>query len=219
MITGAASGIGRASAFAFAEQGASLILTDIDAEGLARTALLCRKLGATVDEERVDVSDRAQCERSPMRVHARIAAVDVLINNAGVAAAGSFVGTSLDTWDWVLSINLKGVVHGCHYFVPKMVERGSGGHVVNVASLAGLVASRRMSVYSATKFAVVGMSESLRQELEPHGISVTTICPGVIDTPITRNARLTGDLERRAGRSRQHGGRLSQAQLLAGARR
>src|SRR5262245_2255353 len=186
LITGAASGIGRAAAFAFAERGASLILTDIEADGLARTALLCRKLGSTVDEQRVDVSDAGAMQKLAERVHARIRAVDVLINNAGVAAAGSFVGTPLEVWDWVVSINLKGVVHGCHYFVPKMIERGAGGHVVNVASLAGLVASRRMSVYSATKFAVVGMSESLRQELSPFGISVTTICPGVIDTPITR---------------------------------
>src|SRR6185436_11112681 len=155
LITGAASGIGRASAFAFAETGASLILTDIEREGLARTALLCRKLGATVDEERVDVSDARAMQELAKRVHARIPALDVLINNAGVAAAGSFVGTPLEVWDWVVSINLKGVVHGCHLFVPMMIARGTGGSVVNVASLAGLVASRRMSVYSTTKFAVV----------------------------------------------------------------
>lgn len=199
LITGAASGIGRAAAFAFAEEGASLVLTDIDEKGLARTALLCRALGATVDDHRVDVSNPRSMEALAERVHARIPAVDVLVNNAGVGVAGSFIGTSLETWDWALSVNLKGVVHGCHYFVPKMIERGHGGHVVNVASLAGLVASRRMSVYSATKFAVVGMSESLEQELEPLGISVTTICPGIIDTPITRNARLTGDLAYREG--------------------
>jgi NAD(P)-dependent dehydrogenase (short-subunit alcohol dehydrogenase family) len=199
LITGAASGIGRATAFAFAEEGASLVLTDIDEKGLARTALLCRTLGATVDEQRVDVSNARAMEALAERVHARIPCVDVVVNNAGVGVAGSFIGTSLETWDWALSVNLKGVVHGCHYFVPKIIERGCGGHVVNVASLAGLVASRRMSVYSATKFAVVGMSEALEQELAPLGISVTTICPGVIDTPITRNARLTGDLTHREG--------------------
>jgi short-subunit dehydrogenase len=197
LITGAASGIGRQCAFSFAEHGAALILTDIDAGGLARTALLCRKLGSQVEEHRVDVSDARAMGALADHVHARIACVDVIVNNAGVGVAGSFVGTALEVWDWAMAINIKGVVHGCHFFIPKMIERGQGGHVVNVASLAGLVASKRMSVYSATKFAVVGFSESLHQELAPLGIGVTTICPGVINTPITRNAKLTGDLDSR----------------------
>jgi short-subunit dehydrogenase len=194
LITGAASGIGRETAFCFAEAGANLELVDIDASGLERTALLCSKLGARVFTHVVDVTSAQAMEQLAHRVHERVAAVDVLINNAGVGVAGSFVGTDLSTWDWAMSVNVKGVVHGCHYFVPKMVARGQGGHVVNVASAAGLAAPKLMPVYATTKFAVVGLSESLRAELRAHDIGVTTLCPGIVNTPITRNTRLSGNL-------------------------
>jgi NAD(P)-dependent dehydrogenase (short-subunit alcohol dehydrogenase family) len=197
LITGAGSGIGRETAFAFADAGATLVLIDIDPEGLERSALLCEKLGATVHARVIDVAAAGEMAALAEFVHARFAAVDVLVNNAGVGVAGSFVGTELALWNWALSINVMGVIHGCHQFVPKMVERGQGGHVVNVASAAGLVAPRQLSVYSTTKFAVVGFSEALRAELAPHRISVSTICPGVIDTPITRSVRLSGDLAQR----------------------
>jgi NAD(P)-dependent dehydrogenase (short-subunit alcohol dehydrogenase family) len=198
LITGAASGIGRETAFSFAEEGAALELADIDSKGLERTALLARRLGAEVHTHVVDVSSADDMSRFAARVHERVPAIDVLVNNAGVAVAGSFVGTELSVWDWAISVNLKGVVHGCHFFLPKMIERGAGGHVVNMASLAGIVAQNRMAVYAATKFAVVGLSESLHAELAPAGIGVTTVCPGLIDTPITRNSRLTGDLSTRS---------------------
>jgi len=196
LITGAASGIGRETAFSFAEACATLVLVDVDPQGLARTALLCEKLDATVHTHVVDVASARAMAALADSVHARFACVDVLVNNAGVGVAGSFVGTELALWDWAISINVKGVIHGCHYFLPKMIERGRGGHVVNVASAAGLVAPKQLSVYATTKFAVVGFSESLRAELAVHRIGVTTICPGVIDTPITRSVRLSGNLAR-----------------------
>lgn len=199
LITGAASGIGRATAFSFAERGASLVLVDIDAMGLDRTALLCRKVGAPVETYVVDVANARDMEQLAARVHERIAAADILVNDAGIGVAGSFVGTELAVWDWAISVNLLGVVHGCHFFVPKMVERRTGGHVVNIASLAGLAAAKHMPVYAATKFGVVGLSESLQAELGPHGISVTTVCPGMINTPITRNSHLSGDLAQLTG--------------------
>lgn len=194
LVTGAASGIGRETAFAFAERGARLELVDVNPEGLERTALLCRDLGAEANTHVVDVSSADAMRRLADRVHQKVPALDVLVNNAGVGVAGSFVGTELSLWQWALGINVMGVVHGCHFFLPKMIERGAGGHVVNVASAAGLVAPKRMSIYAATKFAVVGLSDVLRAELRPHGITVATICPGIIDTPITRNSRLSGDL-------------------------
>jgi NAD(P)-dependent dehydrogenase (short-subunit alcohol dehydrogenase family) len=194
LITGAGSGIGRQTAFSFAQAGADLILADIDESGLERTALLCRKLGADVYSRRVDVASASEMEALAEFVHARFPALDVLINNAGVGVAGDFVSTDLATWDWAISINLKGVVHGCHYFLPKMIARGLGGHVVNVASLAGLMASKQLSVYATTKFAVVGLSETLRAELATHRIGVTALCPGFINTPIVRSSRLAGDL-------------------------
>jgi NAD(P)-dependent dehydrogenase (short-subunit alcohol dehydrogenase family) len=199
LVTGAASGIGRETAFAFAEASATLDLVDIDSSGLERTALLCRNLGAAVNTHVVDVGSAGAMGALADRVHGRTDALDVLVNNAGVGVAGSFVGTELSTWDWALSVNVKGVVHGCHFFVPRMIERGQGGHVVNVASAAGLVASKMLPVYSTTKFAVVGFSESLRSELRPHGINVATICPGIVDTPIVQNTRLSGNLAGRTG--------------------
>ncbi|MEY4580845.1 MAG: hypothetical protein RL701_5548 [Pseudomonadota bacterium] len=194
-LTGAASGIGRATAFAFAERGATLELADLDEAGLSRTALLCDKLGATgVHTHVADVASAERMESVAASVHERYAAVDILVNNAGVGVVGSYVGTDLETWRWALGVNVMGVVHGCHFFVPKMLARRAGGHVLNTASAAGYTAAKLMPVYVTSKYAVVGMSEALRAELKPKGIRVTTVCPGVIDTPITRNMRRAGNL-------------------------
>ena len=192
LVTGAASGIGKATALACARRGARLMICDLDAQGLEATAGEIRALGCEVTARPVDVADRAAMQAFADAVHAEVESVDLLINNAGVAIGGGFLHTSLSDWDWIVSINLLGVVHGCHYFIPKMVARGRGGHVANVASAAGYVASADLAAYATTKFAVVGLSEALRDELAPHGIGVTAICPGLINTPITRNARLRG---------------------------
>jgi NAD(P)-dependent dehydrogenase (short-subunit alcohol dehydrogenase family) len=192
LVTGAASGIGRATALALARAGADLVLADVDAGGLAGTAGEARALGRTVAAHTVDVADRRAMAALADAVHAERAAVDVLVNNAGVGLGGLFTETPLEDWDWVVGVNFWGVVHGCHFFVPPMMARGAGGHVVNVASAAGLLASPELAAYSTTKFAVVGLSEALREELRPHGIGVTTVCPGLVNTPITRTARVRG---------------------------
>jgi NAD(P)-dependent dehydrogenase (short-subunit alcohol dehydrogenase family) len=196
LVTGAASGIGKETALAFARRGADLIVCDIDEAGLAATAEAIRGLGRSVQAERVDVASADEMKAFAESVHARIEAVDLLMNNAGVAIGGPFLDTSLADWDWIVGINLRGVVHGCHFFVPAMKRRGRGGHVVNVSSAAGYTASSALAAYNATKFAVLGLSEALWDELEPHGIGVTAICPGIIDTPITRSARLVGEMNR-----------------------
>jgi len=196
LVTGAASGIGKETALACARRGADLVVCDVDEARLAATAEAIRGLGRSVQAERVDVSDAAQMKALADAVHARIEAVDLLVNNAGVAIGGPFLATSLADWDWIVGVNLRGVVHGCHFFVPAMVRRGRGGHVVNVSSAAGYSASSALAAYNATKFAVLGLSEALWDELEPHGIGVTAICPGIIDTPITRSARLVGEMNR-----------------------
>jgi len=192
LVTGAASGIGRASALAFARRGADLFLCDIDEAGLAETERAARELGRDVFGSRVDVADRDAMAAFAAAVHERTDAVDLLMNNAGVAIGGGFLDTTAEDWDWIVGINLMGVVNGCRCFVPAMVSAGRGGHVVNVSSLAGYLASEALAAYSTTKFAVLGLSESLRDELARHGIGVTAVCPGIIDTPITRNARLRG---------------------------
>ncbi len=198
LVTGAASGIGRATALAFARRGADLVICDIDEAGLAASAEAIRSLGREVQAERVDVSSADQMAAFAASVHARLDAVDLLMNNAGVAIGGAFLDTSLADWDWILGINLRGVIHGCHYFIPRMVKRGRGGHVINVSSAAGYSASSALAAYNATKFGVLGLSEALWEELRPHGIGVTAVCPGLIDTPITRSARLVGQMDKPA---------------------
>ncbi len=184
VITGAAGGIGRATAAAFAKKGAKLYLCDRDEEALARTSA---ELGVAF-HRKVDVSKREEMAAFADAVLDDGGAVDVLVNNAGVGLAGGVLETSLEDFEWVLSVNLWGVLHGVHFFVPKMVERREG-HVVNVASVLGLIAGPGTAGYSTSKFAVVGLSESMRADLAPHGVGVSVICPGAIDTNIVKTTR------------------------------
>lgn len=192
LVTGAASGIGRATAVALARRGANLVLCDVNEAGLKSTATTIQELGRNVLYQRVDVASRSEMQDFAHWVHTQVPALDILINNAGVGLGASFRDTMLEDWDWILGINLMGVVHGCHFFLPPMIARGQGGHVVNVSSAAGYVATEPLCAYATTKFAVLGLSEALREELERFGIGVTAVCPGIINTPITRTARLRG---------------------------
>jgi short-subunit dehydrogenase len=123
----------------------------------------------------------------------RFGRVDLLVNNAGVAVVGGFLETNRKDWQWLVDINLMGVVHGCDSFLPIIIRSGRGGHIVNLSSAAGLLANPQLSAYSATKFAVLGLSEALRMELKPYGVGVTAVCPGIIDTAITQNSPIRGD--------------------------
>lgn len=193
VVTGAGSGIGRATALAFAAAGARVAACDVQAE---RVAALGAELGSrALLVERVDVADRAQLAAFAAAVHARAPAADVIVNNAGVACGGNFVDTSLEDWDWLLGINLRGVVDGCHFFVPKMVERAAGGQVINISSIFGIVAPPQLTAYVASKWAVLGFSQSLRVELAAHRIGVTAICPGLIATAILDDSRLNGAVD------------------------
>ncbi len=192
LVTGAASGIGRATVLALARRGAGLVVCDVNEDGLAAVAGEIRALGRDVLARRVDVASAEEMTAFAAAVHERVEAVDLLVNNAGVGLGGGVLHTSLDDWRWIVGINLFGVIHGCHFFVPPMVRRGRGGHVVNVASAAGYVASEALAAYSTTKFGVFGFSEALRQELRRHRIGVTTVCPGIINTPITETSPLRG---------------------------
>jgi NAD(P)-dependent dehydrogenase (short-subunit alcohol dehydrogenase family) len=192
LVTGAGSGIGQATALLAARRGADLVVCDLDEGGLAETEAEARSLGREVLARRVDVANRDQMTEFAAAVGESLGAVDLLVNNAGVGLGAKFLDTELADWDWIVSINLMGVVHGCKLFVPAMVERGAGGHVVNVSSVAGYLASPPLAAYSTTKFGVLGLSEALREELQPHGIGVTAICPGLINTPITTSSRMRG---------------------------
>jgi NAD(P)-dependent dehydrogenase (short-subunit alcohol dehydrogenase family) len=195
LVTGAGSGIGRATALRFAELGANLILSDINKASLAETAELARAKGVQVDTEQADVSDWDDMRRFADKVHKRHGALDILVNNAGVATSGEFLTTPVEDWHWVLGINLMGVVHGCKAFGTRMAD-ARRGHIVNIASAAGYYAAPAMSAYSASKHAVMGLSESLRIELAEFGIGVSAICPGVINTNIVRDMRTHGSTEK-----------------------
>jgi NAD(P)-dependent dehydrogenase (short-subunit alcohol dehydrogenase family) len=192
VITGAGSGIGRATALAFAKQGAFVHLVDVHSGRLDEVAAAAQRLGPPARAHVVDVRDAAAMEQLAHDVYARHRRVDVLVNNAGVGHSALVQETSLDDWRWVLDVNLWGVIHGIHAFVPRLIDQGGDAHVVNTASFAGLVGVPSMAPYCASKFAVVGLSEALGAELAPHGIRVTAICPGVIATDIVRAARLEG---------------------------
>ncbi len=192
LVTGAGSGIGRAIALRLANAGARLVLCDVDEAGLAGVEAELPR-GRCLMAEVVDVSDQGEMQALADRVHQRCDAVDVLVNNAGVGLVGGMLDTSHGDWEWVLSVNLWGVIHGCRLFTPAMVERGRG-HVVNVSSMLGYVGQPGAIGYVTSKFAVFGLSESLRGELGPHGVGVSTICPGIVRTNIVRETRFSDPL-------------------------
>lgn len=200
-ITGAGSGIGRALALALAREGCHLALSDVNGEGLADTTTLCEAEGVTVTTATVDVSDKQAVHKwadSVVRDHGR---VNLIINNAGVAHAGSVEASSYDDFDWILDINLRGVLYGTKAFLPHLRQARDGGHIVNISSIFGLFSQPGMSAYNMTKFAVRGFTESLRQELDLEGASVSATCvhPGGIKTNIARSARMDNSAQELMG--------------------
>ncbi|MEW2303301.1 SDR family oxidoreductase [Streptomyces sp. NPDC006655] len=209
LVTGAGSGIGRATALAFAEAGARVVAVDRDGEAATRTAELSRLAGAAdAWAETADVSDEQTMEKLAERVHRAYGVLDVLVNNAGVGLSGSFLTTTPEDWRRVLDVNLWGVIHGCRLFGARMAERGQGGHIVNVASAAAYQPSRALPAYSTSKAAVLMLSECLRAELADRRIGVSAICPGFVNTNITSTARFTGVDEAEQRRRQQRSARL-----------
>ncbi len=194
LITGASSGIGEAIALALAREGASLVLSARDRARLNAVRERCAAYGSEVWVHEAEVSDEAQMQALAEAVHARHGALDILINNAGVVMGGLCWEVEAADWQRLHEINVMGVVHGIRAFVPNMIARGTGGHVVNMASVSGLVGSRGMATYSASKFAVVGLSQSLRMELHRHRIGVSVLCPGYVQTPIQSKVKMVGEL-------------------------
>ncbi|MFB8350610.1 SDR family oxidoreductase [Streptomyces niveus] len=209
LVTGAASGIGRATAFAFAESGARIVAVDRDAEGVARTAEMARLIGAPrAWAETVDVGDEQAMEKLAEKVAAEYGTVDVLVNNAGIGLSGPFLDTTSEDWKKVLDVNLWGVIHGCRIFGGQMAARGQGGHIVNTASAAAYQPSRALPAYSTSKAAVLMLSECLRAELAGQGIGVSAICPGFVNTNIAATARFTGVSAEEEKRRRRRTSRL-----------
>jgi len=190
-ITGAASGIGRALAIELARRGAHVALSDIDDDGLAETVTRCEGFGVKVTSQRVDVADREAVFAWADRVVADHGKVNLIVNNAGVALAAPVDAMSHEDFQWLLDINLWGVVHGTQAFLPHLEAAGEG-HIVNLSSVFGLISVPSQSAYNAAKFAVRGFTDALRMELDMAdcGVSCTTVHPGGVKTNIARNARI-----------------------------
>lgn len=194
VVTGAASGLGRAFAEELAERRATLLLSDVDERGLEETADLARRRGAgAVFTMKCDVADKAQVLALHGESRARLGDTDLLVNNAGVAVSGPVGAIPLADWEWIVGVNLWGVVYGCHFFLPAMKARRSG-HVLNVASIAAYASAGQMAPYNVTKAAVVSLSESLAGELVDTGVGVTVLCPFFFTTNIGRSGRNSGEV-------------------------
>jgi NAD(P)-dependent dehydrogenase (short-subunit alcohol dehydrogenase family) len=192
-ITGAASGIGRATALRLAASGAELFLTDRDAEGLAETVADCRALGARVSAHRaLDVSDYDQVTAFAADIHATHPAMDVVMNIAGISAWGTVSQLEHRQWEAMVQVNLMGPIHVIETFVPPMVRAGRGGRLVNVSSAAGLIALPWHAAYSASKFGLRGVSEVLRFDLARHRIGVSLVVPGAVRTPLVETVEIAG---------------------------
>jgi NAD(P)-dependent dehydrogenase (short-subunit alcohol dehydrogenase family) len=222
VITGAASGLGRAFAVELAGRGARLLLADVDEVGLAETARLVRDKGGEAKVTRCDVRDEAAVVALAERADETLGGTDLLINNAGVAVGGDFAQIPMDDWRWVMDVNLWGVVYGCHVFVPRMVRQGRG-FVLNVASAAGLLAPPRMAPYNVAKAGVVALSETLHAEFADRGVRVSVLCPTFFETGLLRTARvtdqkMTGSVERQMRANKVQAQGVARAGLEAVAR-
>jgi NAD(P)-dependent dehydrogenase (short-subunit alcohol dehydrogenase family) len=211
LVTGAASGIGRSTALAAARRGARLVITDVDGDGLERTAADARAAGAEVLHAAVaDVSDRDAVGALADEVHGRHGSLDVVMNVAGVSTWGSVDRLRPEDWDRMIDVDLRGPIHVISAFVPPMIEARRGGHLVNVASAAALFGFPWHGAYSAAKFGLRGVSEVLRFDLRRHRIGVTLVCPGAVDTGLVDTMEIAGvdrtqpRLQKMATRFRRH---------------
>ncbi len=191
LVTGAASGIGRAASIAFARERCDVVITDVNGEGLKPVAEEIKALGRRALPVKADVSNKDDVKSLCEKAIGDFGRVDILVNNAGVALYAEIKDTDLSDWEWIMGINLWAHIYTLHYLLPQMVENRCG-HIVNVSSWAGLVGFAGNGAYCVTKFGVVGLSEVLRTELERFNIGVTVICPGAVQTNIFNSLKLKG---------------------------
>ncbi|MEM7137608.1 MAG: SDR family oxidoreductase [Myxococcota bacterium] len=188
IITGGARGIGRGLAEVLGEKGCSLVLADINGPLLESTVEELRTRGIDAEPQTVDVRDPAAVERLVRGARRKFGRIDYLFNNAGINVFAELLDTSLDDWNQLIDVNLRGVVHGVHFAYPIMREQGFG-HIVNTASVAGIAPTPAEGAYAATKHAVVGLSTTLAMEAAAHGVKVSVVCPGAVDTPILSTSK------------------------------
>jgi NAD(P)-dependent dehydrogenase (short-subunit alcohol dehydrogenase family) len=189
VVTGGASGIGRALSLLFAREGAHVVVADLDEAGMAETVAGVSRAGRRGLAVKTDVSRLADVEALAERAFGEFGAVHVVCNNAGVALWGGLESVTHKDWEWAMGVNLWGVIHGVEAFVPRMVAGKQPGHVVNTASMAGLIASQGLGIYNTTKYAVVGLSETLQKDLRGYDIGVSVLCPMGVHTQIRQSER------------------------------
>jgi NAD(P)-dependent dehydrogenase (short-subunit alcohol dehydrogenase family) len=189
VVTGGASGIGRALALLFAREGANVVVADLDEAGMAETVAGVSRAGRRGLAVKTDVSRLADVQALADRAFGDFGAVHVVCNNAGVALWGGLESVTHKDWEWAMGVNLWGVIHGVEAFVPRMVAGKQPGHVVNTASMAGLIASQGLGIYNTTKYAVVGLSETLQKDLRGYDIGVSVLCPMGVHTQIRQSDR------------------------------
>jgi NAD(P)-dependent dehydrogenase (short-subunit alcohol dehydrogenase family) len=203
VVTGAGSGIGRATALGFAANGARIIAADLNLATATSVCEVIRGRGGQAHARQVDVADAAGMVRFAEWVRAEMGVPDVVVNNAGIAIAGPFLAHTEEDWQQIVGVNLLGVVRGCRLFGAQMAERGKGGHIVNMASAAAFAPTASLSAYCTTKAAVRMLSECVRAELAEAGIGVTAICPGFTSTAIGRASRIVGLSAAAEGQARE----------------
>ncbi|SDS96245.1 SDR family NAD(P)-dependent oxidoreductase [Bradyrhizobium canariense] len=188
-VTGGASGIGFALCRAFGQRGMSVAIADVEAEACAKAVETLRNEGIRAIGTSCDVSDRNSLAGAANRTFSELGKVHVLCNNAGVSRAGPIESIAASDWEWVIGVNLKGLIHGLQIFLPHIKAHGETGHIVNTASMNGVVGAPLAGPYSATKFASVGISEVLAAELEDSLIGVSVLCPSWVKTRMLDNGR------------------------------
>jgi NAD(P)-dependent dehydrogenase (short-subunit alcohol dehydrogenase family) len=202
VVTGGASGLGRALCLALAKRAARIVIADLDVPGAEQTAHAVHEAGGQATVQRCDVSKFEQVEGLLTFADRAFGGADMIVNNAGVVAGGAVGSLSLRDWEWVVGINLWGVLYGCHVFAPRFRQQRSG-HILNIASAAGLAASPDVGPYNVTKAGVISLSETLVAELSEFQVGVTVVCPTFFNTNIVASGRFTGSAAEAKGKSAQ----------------
>lgn len=216
VVTGAGSGLGRALTLALAERGCRVAVADINLEAARETLAKAQERKGTGEVYRLDVTRPEEVERLAEHLFKNWGGVDLLVNNAGIAVVGLVGDVAIEDWRRVVDVNFWGMVYGCHSFIPRMKTQG-GGHILNVASAAGLLSMMEMAPYSATKAAIVSLSETLKVELAPHRIGVTVLCPMFFKTGLLDTMTYTEEFEKELSHACFEHGRMTAEQVAESA--